>query len=246
MDRDPAAVINADALFLRSEVRGLDMPVVCFGIKEGDYKAENVLSKGEEGMTYTLVAEGGRFDVKLPLPGRHNVYNSLAAVAVARLLGMGFEEIIGALGNLEGEKMRLTIHSTTGGVSVVNDAYNASPDSMKSALEVLSDMPGKRKIAVLSDMLEMGAFSEEGHRMVGELAAGTGLDILVAVGNESRFIAMEAKERGMDPRSVYYFDDKGQAAKLLDGLIQKGDVILVKGSRGMRMEELADRILERS
>ena len=145
MDRDPAAVINADARFLRSEVRGLDMPVVCFGIKEGDYKAENVLSKGEEGMTYTLVAEGGRFDVKLPLPGRHNVYNSLAAVAVARLLGMGFEEIIGALGNLEGEKMRLTIHSTTGGVSVVNDAYNASPDSMKSALEVLSDMPGKER-----------------------------------------------------------------------------------------------------
>ncbi|MDD2573449.1 MAG: UDP-N-acetylmuramoyl-tripeptide--D-alanyl-D-alanine ligase [Bacillota bacterium] len=246
MAKDPTAVINADDPLLRSGSKGLDIPVVYYGIKEGDYKAENVLSRGEEGTSYTLLAEGGRFEVVLPLPGRHNVYNSLAAVVVGRLFSMEFEEIIRALRGLEGERMRLTIHSTPGGISVINDAYNASPDSMKSALEVLSDMPGERKIAVLADMLEMGTFSEEGHRLVGQYAAYAGLDVLITVGDKSRFIALEAEERGMDPRRVYCFENKGQAAEFLYDFIKEGDVILVKGSRRTRMEELAGRILERS
>jgi UDP-N-acetylmuramoyl-tripeptide--D-alanyl-D-alanine ligase len=246
MAPNPAAVINADDPLLYKASKDLNIPVVFFGLGKGDYVATEISAAGENGTSFTLLAEGGRFLVDLSLPGRHNVYNSLAAIVVGRLFGISFEEIIKALGELEGEKMRLAIVTSPSGVKVINDAYNASPDSMKGALEVLRDVPGERKVAVLSDMLEMGEYAEEGHRLVGEYAALGGTDILIAVGKASRFIALEAKERGMDSNSIHYFESKEEAAELLDCIIRKEDVILVKGSRGMKMEELVNRILERS
>jgi UDP-N-acetylmuramoyl-tripeptide--D-alanyl-D-alanine ligase len=246
MGANPAAVVNADDPLLRKGVKGLEIPVVTYGVDGGDYRAAGIRTWGDKGVSYTLMAEGKSFEVTLPLPGRHNVYNSLAAVAVGRLFDIDYEKIIEALGILEGEKMRLAILTNPRGIKVINDAYNASPDSMKSALEVLRDTPGTRKIAVLSDMLEMGEYAEEGHALVGKYAAQSGVDILVAVGKSSRYIACEAEKRGMAASSVYYFEEKQQAAQLLDRVIQEGDVILVKGSRGMKMEELAARLLERS
>lgn len=246
MDQDPAAVVNADDPLLCQGMKGLKVPIVYYGLDAGDYRASDIRSMGEEGTSYTLLAEGKGFEVSLPLPGRHNVYNSLAAVAVGRIFNIGFPDIIKVLGGLKGEKMRLSIQSSPKGVKVINDAYNASPDSMKSALEVLRDTIGDRKIAVLSDMLEMGDFAEEGHALVGTYAANSGVDILITVGDYSRYISCRAKERGMNVSSVYHFESKREAAQLLDGLLKEGDVVLVKGSRGMRMEELASRILERS
>lgn len=246
MDRDPTAVINADDSLLKSGSRGLNIPVIYYGIKEGDYRAFNVLSRDGVGMSYDLLAEGDRFEVVLPLPGLHNVYNSLAAIAVGRYFGIGFKEIIEALKDLKGEKMRLTVHDTPEGIKVINDAYNASPESMKSALQVLYNMPGERKIAVLSDMLEMGEFAEEGHRMVGKFAIDAKLDVLITIGDKSRFIASEAKERGMEASFIYHFNGKREAMQLLNSTVKRGDVILIKGSRRMRMEELVDEILERS
>ena len=246
MDQNPAAVVNADDPMLCQGVKGLKAATVYYGLDTGDYRASDIRSRGEEGTSYTLLAEGKSFEVALPLPGRHNVYNSLAAIAVGRIFNIGFPDIIKALGGIRGEKMRLSIQSSPKGVKVINDTYNASPDSMKSALEVLRDTIGDRKIAVLSDMLEMGDFAEEGHALVGEYAAKSGIDILITVGDYSRYIARRAKERGMDLSCVYHFESKREAAQLLDGLLKKGDVVLLKGSRGMRMEELASRILERS
>jgi len=246
MDQNPAAVVNADDPLLCQGVKGLKAATVFYGVEAGDYRASDIRSRGEEGTSYTLLAEGKSFEVSLPLPGRHNVYNSLAAIAVGRIFNIGFPDIIKAMEGLKGEKMRLSIQSSPKGVKVINDAYNASPDSMKSALEVLRDTKGERKIAVLSDMLEMGDFAEEGHALVGEYAVKSGVDILITVGDFSRYIARRAKERGMDLSSVYHFESRREAAQLLDGLLKKGDVVLVKGSRGMRMEELASRILERS
>lgn len=246
MDQNPAAVVNADDPMLCQGVKGLKAATVYYGLDTGDYRASDIRSRGEEGTSYTLLAEGKSFEVALPLPGRHNVYNSLAAIAVGRIFNIGFPDIIKALGGIRGEKMRLSIQSSPKGVKVINDTYNASPNSMKSALEVLRDTIGDRKIAVLSDMLEMGDFAEEGHALVGEYAAKSGIDILITVGDYSRYIARRAKERGMDLSSVYHFESKREAAQLLDGLLKKGDVVLLKGSRGMRMEELASRILERS
>ncbi len=245
MDKDSIAVINADDELLRTGCKDLDIPIVYYGLREGDFRAKKVLSKGVEGMAYTLLARGETFDVVSPLPGIHNVYNSLAAIAVARHFGIGFDEIIDALGYLEGESMRLSIHSAPGGVKVINDAYNASPESMEAALKVLKDAAGKRKIALLADILEMGRFSEDGHRFVGRIAAETGVDVLITVGRKSRFIALEAKKAGMKHDRVYSFDNKRGATELLKSFIERGDIVLVKGSRGMQMEELVEEILER-
>ena len=246
MAEEKAAVINADDPMLYKAGKGLNIPVAYYGLERGNYLASGIEVKGDSLTCFTLRAEGGDFKVSLSLPGRHNVLNALAAVAVGRLFEIDFEDIIKALAELEGEKMRLAVETSPSGVKVINDAYNASPDSMRGALEVLRDAPGERKIAVLSDMLEMGEYAEEGHRLVGEYAYKNGPDILVAVGKDSRFIALEAKGRGMASDCVHYFETKEEAAVLLDNIIKKGDVILVKGSRGMKMEKLAGRILERS
>jgi len=246
MSEEKAAVINADDPMLYKAGKWLNIPVAYYGLERGDYLASGIEVKGDSHTCFTLQAEGGRYKVNLSLPGRHNVLNALAAVAVGRLFEIDFQDIIEVLAELEGEKMRLAVETSPSGVKVINDAYNASPDSMRGALEVLSDAPGERKIAVLSDMLEMGEYAEEGHRLVGEYAYKSGPDILVAVGKDSRFIALEAKGRGMASDCVHYFETKEEAAVLLDNIIKKGDVILVKGSRGMKMEELAGRILERS
>ncbi len=245
MGNEPLAVVNADDELLKSSCRDLDIPLTFYGLKAGDYRAENVASKGEKGMTYTLSVQGRKFDAILPLPGLHSVYNSLAAIAVARHFGMDFDEIIDALKTLEGEDMRLSIQNVPGSIKVINDVYNASPESMKAALRVLKDITGKRKIAVLADMLELGEFAEEGHRFVGKVVADTSVDILITVGDKSRFIALEAEKMGLNPQSIYYFNDKQRAKNLLKGLVEEGDIVLIKGSRGMQMEELVEGTLER-
>lgn len=245
MGENPVGVINADDPLLLDGVRNLHIPVASFGIKQGDYRAVDIKSLGEKGSEYTLQAEGKSYRVEVPLPGRHNVYNSLASIAVGRIFGIDFHEIVEGLKSIENEKMRLNIFFAPGGVKVINDAYNASPDSMKSALEVLAEVAKGRKIAVLGDMLEMGSFAEEGHRLVGKHAASNNVDILITVGQDSRFIALGAQEAGMDPQSIYYFENKEEAGDLLDNLVKENDTVLFKGSRGMKMEELVKRIQER-
>jgi UDP-N-acetylmuramoyl-tripeptide--D-alanyl-D-alanine ligase len=246
MAKNPMGVLNGDDELLLKGAEALDIPLVFYGIEKGDFLAKDVEVLGENGTEYILHAEGDTFQVKIPLPGRHNVYNSLAAIAVGRIFGIEFDEIIESLRNIEEEKMRLTIYSTASGIKVINDAYNASPDSMKSALEVLKQVDGERKIAVLADMLEMGDYAEEGHRLVGKYVVQNGIDLLITVGNNSRFIAEGARESGMNSNNVFFFRDKQEAGNFLDTLVEKNDVILFKGSRGMRMEELAYRIQERS
>jgi UDP-N-acetylmuramoyl-tripeptide--D-alanyl-D-alanine ligase len=242
----PVAVVNGDDQLLAAAVGKLDMPVVYYGMNNGDLVADDVELMAEEGIAYTLHTGDKSYKVRVPIPGGHNVYNSLAAIAVGRVFGMDYETIINGLERISHEKMRLAISTTPDKVKVINDAYNASPDSMRSAIALLAQVKGSTKIAVLADMLEMGAFAEEGHRFVGHYVAQNGIDILIAVGDNSRFIADGAIEMGMDPKKVFYFKDKGCAMALLDCIVKERDVVLVKGSRGMRMEEIANRLHERS
>lgn len=246
MAENSVAVVNGDDELLRKGTAAIDTPVVYFGIESGEYRAVRIDMLGEKRSEYTLRAEGKEYPVSIPAAGRHNIYNSLAAIAVGRAFGMDFEEIILGLEDLEEEKMRLVITDGPGGIKIINDTYNASPDSMKSALEVLRMAEGGRKIAVLADMFEMGQFAEEGHRLVGGYAVENGVDILITVGPNSKYIAQGAMTHGMKRNSIYSFEHKKDAGQLLETLITKGDVILFKGSRGMQMEELVHSILERS
>ena len=190
---DCTAVLNDDNDLLhqageRMKREGVPYTVIRFGTgPDADYRAEKICLMGESGTEYTLVADGAKFPVTLRVPGKHNVSNSLAAIAVGRTFGLDMEEIRSGLLKFTGEKMRLNIidFGKDADIKIIDDVYNASPDSVHAALKLLQDMEGGRKIAVLGDMLELGDYSHSAHRQVGEMAAVCGTDILITRGRDS-------------------------------------------------------------
>ena len=243
---DCTAVLNDDNDLLhqegnRMEEKKVPFSLVRFGTGPGaDYRAEDLRPAGESGMEYTLVADRTRFPVRLRVPGKHNVFNSLAAIAVGRTFGIGMDQICSGLLKHTGGQMRLHVENIGGDadMKIIDDVYNASPDSVHAAMELLRNMAGGRKIAVLGDMMELGDYSERAHRQVGEMVAEYGTDILITKGNYSSWIADGAKEAGMPAQSIYDFpENQGVIQWMKDGL-SDGDRILIKGSRAMKMEEI--------
>ncbi|EAX46439.1 cytoplasmic peptidoglycan synthetases domain protein [Thermosinus carboxydivorans Nor1] len=177
------------------------------------------------------------FAVVLPAIGRHNVYNALAAIAVGLGLGLAPEEIAAGLKKFAPSGMRQHIEKKAG-YTIINDAYNASPLSMQSAIETLAEIAGGRKIAVLGDMLELGHVAKEAHRRVGKQLAEIGVDTVITVGTLARDIAVTAKACGV--ACAIACDTHEEAKDVLRQVMQAGDTILVKGSRGMKMEKVLD------
>jgi UDP-N-acetylmuramoyl-tripeptide--D-alanyl-D-alanine ligase len=175
----------------------------------------------------------------LPILGIHNATNAALAVAAASCVGVSMAEAAKRL-----RKFTLS-NKLTGknGMKVIDDTYNANPDSMRAALDMLETVRGIRKIAVLGDMNELGEGSAEYHRQVGAYAAGKGVDLLIAVGEKAADIAAGAQD-ARPALDVLHFETKDRAWEEMKGILSAGDVILVKGSRGMSMETLVKRILE--
>lgn len=169
--------------------------------------------------------------------GRHNVYNALAAIAAGFALGLTPAEAATGLRNLKATKMRFEVQDVKM-YHVVNDAYNASPMSMKAAIETLSELTKGRKIAVMGDMLELGSVSEEAHREVGRELAEHGFAAVVTRGQMGSFIADGAEAGGVP--QVFRADSHEAAADYLHKILEPGDTILFKGSRGMQMEKIID------
>ena len=218
--------------------------VITFGIdNESDIKADDLASNGNSTpFKCRLGREGQVCQLTIPMLGRHNVANALAAVAAGYCLGLGCEEIARGLSELHMTGMRFECRQM-GEYNIINDAYNASPMSMKAALETLQELTAakhKRAIAVLGDMLELGHVAVSAHRRVGQQAAEAGVACLVALGDMGREIAAGAKEAGM--KQVFACDTHQQAAEQLKKLLEPGDTILFKGSRGMAMEKIIDLI----
>ena len=180
------------------------------------------------------------YPIEISIPGKHNVYNSLAAAAVGNLMGIGLPDIAKSLKSYRSGDMRLNIFSIDNNIKVIDDVYNASPDSMKAAIEILKDLGEGRKIAILGDMLELGDYSQKAHTEVGETVAHKGIDILITVGKESKFIGAGARNCAMDNQSIIHLECNKDVIEYLDTFIEQGDKILVKGSRGMKMEEIVD------
>lgn len=217
---------------------------IFFGLTEkNDIFPKNLVDLGEKGFTFTIEVKGEDHFFTIKQPGIHNVYNALAAIWIGLHNNMDMDAVKAGLENYVPSKMRMEVHSIND-VKVINDAYNASPDSMKAALKVLKDMKGKRKIAVLGNMFELGDFSEEGHRMVGAYAVNK-VDILITVGNMAQWIADEAIALGMK-RQIYTATSNKEAIEILENIMNEKDIILIKGSRGMIMEEIVHHLLERS
>jgi UDP-N-acetylmuramoyl-tripeptide--D-alanyl-D-alanine ligase len=184
-----------------------------------------------------------RFAVSLPFPAVH-LYGSVAAAAgTAMLLGVKPQEIAERLANFEPSVGRLNLKAGREGATFIDDTYNANPQSMMAALQVLCDLAGsRRKIAVLGDMFELGSYEREGHRLVGEKAAALGVDILLAIGDRAKFLAQGARESGFAGILVR-FDNQAAAIEYLQGEIRSDDVVLFKASRGMHLEEIVDKLL---
>lgn len=200
--------------------------------------ASQVALRDLEGVDFNLRTPVGQTHCFLPLPGVHNVTNALAAAAVGYKFGLNPQEIVAGLRSATLTGMRLEIKPGILGTRLIDDSYNASPVSTKAALELLADSGGARKIAVLGDMYELGEESVCGHYQVGEKAAALKIDCLCTVGQLAREIAAGALSAGMDGKRIHAFREKREAVLFLRSYIQKGDVVLIKGSRGMEMEEI--------
>ena len=238
IERLPAggvAVVNADDPLAVGVARRGPARVLTFGLGEGDVTARDVRTRGSAGSAFHLRVPGGSADVVLAVPGRHAVRNALAAAAVGVALDVRADEIARGLALVRPLPMRLEVRSA-GSITVLNDAYNSSPQSVEAALDVMDEIEGSPRIAVLGDMKELGALSTDAHRRVGRMAAGRRLDLLVAVGPLAADLAAAARDSGA-PRVVHSIDLAGAIPVLLEALAP-GAVVLVKGSRAMGMERL--------
>jgi UDP-N-acetylmuramoyl-tripeptide--D-alanyl-D-alanine ligase len=233
-----AAVLNADDERVARMAARTPARVVTYGFAQAaDVTAETIEAAGADGMRFTLRTSAGRRAVVLPSLGRHAVHNALAAAAVGSVAGLDLDEIASGLAVASpavhrGELVRL------GNVTIVDDSYNAAPASMRAALSVLASLPGRR-VAVLGEMLELGAGHEAGHLEVGKAVAAVA-DLLIVVGPGAEPIARAARAGGMTPGRVLEVPDRQAALEALRPRLAAGDVILVKASRGIALDRLVD------
>ncbi len=236
MKKDGVLIINGDNDLLGQDLK-LDIKKITYGLANTNkYYAENIEYKGE--ITTAIVNSPIRkYNIEINSLGEHMVYNTLAAIAVAEELGLSEEEILRGLKNYTPVKMRMHIETYENGITVIDDTYNASPDSMEAALKVLKSYDSKgRKIAVLGDMLEMGEFGPSLHERVGKYASDIGIDALYAIGDISKNIYKGAKNDNKINAS--YYTTKDMFVNEIEECIRPGDVVLFKASRGMHFEEM--------
>jgi UDP-N-acetylmuramoyl-tripeptide--D-alanyl-D-alanine ligase len=239
------AVLNRDDPAVTAMAEGLECRVVMVGEHaDADLRAADVTLDGRGRAAYTLVRRGvADVPVTLAQPGRHQVGNSLAVIAVALEVGVPLEQTLETLATAgPASRWRMEITDRADGATVVNDAYNANPDSTRAALRALADMtvPGRR-VAVLGGMLELGAASQEQHLRTGGLAAELGVDVLLGVGDLARDVVSGYEEAGSSG-SAHWVDDTDGAYDWLEAVLRPGDVVLLKSSRDAGLRWLGDRL----
>ncbi len=236
---DARAALNADDPMLKPYVERMGPRAVTFGLSGGAMFTARDISETDSGISFTLVSPDGRAGVGLPVHGIHNVMNALAASAAAWILGLGTLEARAGLEAFSPAGMRMEV-VRYGGITIINDAYNANPASMAAALSTLASFKCNRRMAVLGDMLELGGSAADSHYNVGRLAGAQGLSLLVLMGDNSGDTAKGAADAGMPDRDVVLASDADEAAAAVLSRISEGDCLLIKGSRGMRMERIVD------
>jgi UDP-N-acetylmuramoyl-tripeptide--D-alanyl-D-alanine ligase len=239
---DGLAILNADDPVVIAYGGRCPGRVVTFGVRpHADVRGVDV-SLGSDGRaSFRLVAEEGEAAVTLAVPGEHMVSNALAAAAVGRELGVPLAEAATALAGAGVSRWRMETFTTAAGVLVLNDAYNANPESTAAALRTARWMAGEgRLVAVLGEMAELGSISVDEHDRVGELAARIRVDRLLTVGEAARAIARAAVREGMEPGEVASYDDPAEALEDVRSWARPGDLVLCKGSRVAGLETLAE------
>ncbi len=228
------AILNFDDPNVKDMAEHTDARVFYYGMSpEADLWADNIEGLGLEGIRFRLHYRHETLHLRVPLIGRHSVHTALRAAAVGLTDGLSWQEIVDGLQTGRAQ-LRLVAVRTESGAIILDDTYNASPESTLAALNLLEDLEG-RKIAVLGDMLELGQYEEQGHTMVGARAAEVA-NVLVTVGDRARIIASAAANSGLATSKIMEFDAAEQAFDFLRENLTSQDVVLVKGSRGMQMD----------
>ncbi len=238
-------VANADDPRVTARIGAFRGRVVTFGIEgdAADVRASAVVDRGIEGTSARVTTRHGAVEITTPLVGRANLANILAATAVAEEFGVPLDSVAARAARLRPAAHRGEIVRLLSGVTIVDDSYNANPTATKQALDVLTASPAARRIAVLGEMLELGERSAELHAEVGRAAATAGVDLVLAVGGApARALADAAVAAGMAAASVRYFTTSDAAADAAAALVRRGDLVLVKGSRGVKTDRVVDRL----
>ena len=254
---DGLAILNYDDLLIRQE--GDDLPenikTIYYGFEEGadlrienyELKADNI-EKGDFGINFKLDYKGSFVPIRLVgVLGKHQVFAAAAAASVGLFFNLNLVDIAEALKDYYSLPGRTNLIEGIKQTWIIDDTYNASPTSVESGLEILNELSLKpseqvRRIAILGDMMELGIKTEAGHRRVGKKVIET-VDLLFTVGDRARFIADEAKQNGFNENNIFKFSRAEDAGLLIQEKIEKGDIILVKGSRSMRMEKIVKEIM---
>ncbi len=248
LPEDGFAILNADdprAVSMGGRTKAVP---ITYGFGEGaDVRAENIAlydTEGGIGTTFKLAYRGKTIPVRLPsVIARHHVEDALAGAAVGLAAGMNPVDIAEKLAGFVPLPGRLRFLPGREGVGLLDDTYNASPSSLRAALSTLRDIPARRKVVMLGDMLELGSDSENLHRGLADDIRESGIELAVLVGKRMRMLGEELVARGMSRGRVFFFPDPDTAERTVRDLVSEGDLVLVKGSQGMRMEKLSRALL---
>ncbi len=251
LDADKAAVINADDEQLNKIVEEIRAPVVSYGFSDNaSVHGREVMVRYDaegrpEGMEAQMLLDGQEIGLMVPRAlGRPVIYSALAAAAVGRAMLLDVAEIQLGLATFDPPAGRMRIIDGVKRTTLIDDTYNASPRAAREALDILAQVrSGGRRVAVLGDMLELGALTEEAHREIGRHAAQLGVNLLITVGVAAHFIADEARAAGLDESAVFSFDASPEAGVFLQDRMHEGDVILIKGSQGVRCEKIVKEVM---
>lgn len=243
--KEKKIVINNDNDLLHKwyEANKKNYEIITFGIiNDSDFMAEEIILN-DQGSSFVCEAKGEKISIDVPVAGEHYIYNALCAVAVGKTLNLTNEQIEEGIENVEIAKKRMEIVNLKNNITLVNDTYNASLESIKEALKYIKNIKDGRKIAVLGDVLELGEFSSQIHEKIGEEVAKQNIDMLICCGENSKSICDIAIENGMKEENVYYEHNTKNVIKRIKEKIERDDVILLKASNGMKFSEIAEELV---
>jgi len=219
--------------------------IITYGIhNESDYMAENI-KLNENSSSFICKGKNYEIQIQVPVGGEHFIYNSLCALAVGKKLNLSDEKIIEGIKTFELTKKRMEIINLQNNITLINDAYNASYESIKEALKYITNMEKGRKIAVLGDVLELGDFSKQLHEEIGKEVVNQKIDILICCGENAKYIYEKALECGMKTGNLYYENNAESVLKRIEEVMQKDDVILLKASNGMKFYDIANNLIKK-
>ena len=241
MTQSDVLLINGDNDMLQTVDTGALKPSVYkYGLEEHNDIRLISYETTESGMKIRADILGKITEYEIPTLGIHNIYNSLSVMGLCSLMGLDMKKSSEGIRKYQPSKYRMEIKSVSG-KTLIEDFYNANPDSIRASIETFRQMQGERKVAVLADMLELGEISEKEHMNAG-IQASEIFDVIICIGSDAKYIGKGAIENGFDKGRVYFFANNEEAVSEINSILRPGDAVLMKGSRGMKLEEVAESI----